>query len=75
MIVKNLPLVMKIYVVVGDDSQSIYSFRGASIQNILNFEKDYPDLATFKLEHNYRSSSNIVNASSSIISRNKEKTP
>jgi DNA helicase II / ATP-dependent DNA helicase PcrA len=73
MIVKKLAASHENLCVVGDDSQSIYSFRGASIQNILNFEKDYPDLATFKLEHNYRSSSNIVNASSSIISRNKEK--
>ncbi|MDP2175871.1 MAG: 3'-5' exonuclease [Bacteroidota bacterium] len=73
MIVKKLAASHENLCVVGDDSQSIYSFRGASIQNILNFEKDYPDLATFKLEHNYRSSSNIVNASSSIIAKNKEK--
>jgi DNA helicase II / ATP-dependent DNA helicase PcrA len=73
MIVKKLAASHENLCVVGDDSQSIYSFRGASIQNILNFEKDYPDLATFKLEHNYRSTSNIVNASSSIISKNKEK--
>jgi DNA helicase-2/ATP-dependent DNA helicase PcrA len=73
MIVKSLAAMYENICVVGDDSQSIYSFRGASIQNILNFEKDYPDLNTFKLEHNYRSTSNIVNASSSIIERNKEK--
>jgi DNA helicase-2/ATP-dependent DNA helicase PcrA len=73
MIVKKLAASHENLCVVGDDSQSIYSFRGASIQNILNFEKDYPDLATFKLEHNYRSTSNIVNASSSIIAKNKEK--
>ncbi|RCS26866.1 ATP-dependent DNA helicase [Polaribacter sp. WD7] len=59
--------------VVGDDSQSIYSFRGANIQNILNFQKDYPDVKTFKLEQNYRSTKNIVNAANSVISRNKTK--
>lgn len=59
--------------VVGDDSQSIYSFRGANIQNILNFQKDYPDVKTFKLEQNYRSTKNIVNAANSVIARNKIK--
>ena len=59
--------------VVGDDSQSIYSFRGANIQNILNFQKDYPDVKTFKLEQNYRSTSNIVNAANSVIAKNKSK--
>jgi DNA helicase-2/ATP-dependent DNA helicase PcrA len=59
--------------VVGADSQSIYSFRGANIQNILNFQKDYPDVKTFKLEQNYRSTSNIVNAANSVIARNKTK--
>ena len=59
--------------VVGDDSQSIYSFRGANIQNILNFQKDYPDVNTFKLEQNYRSTKNIVNAANSLISKNKTK--
>ncbi len=73
MIVKKLAAVNQNICVVGDDSQSIYSFRGANIENILNFEKDYPDLNTFKLEHNYRSTANIVNASSSIIDKNKEK--
>ncbi len=57
--------------VVGDDSQSIYSFRGANIQNILNFQKDYPDVKTFKLEQNYRSTKNIVNAANSVIEKNK----
>jgi len=59
--------------VVGDDSQSIYSFRGANIQNILNFQKDYLDVKTFKLEQNYRSSSNIVEAANSVIDKNKTK--
>jgi DNA helicase-2/ATP-dependent DNA helicase PcrA len=58
--------------VVGDDAQSIYAFRGANIQNILSFEADYPDLKTFKLEQNYRSTRNIVNAANSIIANNKE---
>ena len=57
--------------VVGDDSQSIYSFRGANIQNILNFQKDYPDAKLYKLEQNYRSSKNIVNAANSVIVKNK----
>jgi DNA helicase-2/ATP-dependent DNA helicase PcrA len=57
--------------VVGDDSQSIYSFRGANISNILNFQKDYPDVHTFKLEQNYRSTKNIVNAANSVIEKNK----
>ncbi len=59
--------------VVGDDSQSIYSFRGANINNILNFQKDYPDVKTFKLEQNYRSTSNIVKAANSVIDKNKTK--
>lgn len=59
--------------VVGDDSQSIYSFRGANIQNILNFQRDYEKVSIFKLEQNYRSSRNIVDASNSIIQRNKTK--
>ena len=59
--------------VVGDDSQSIYSFRGANIQNILNFQKDYPEVKTFKLEQNYRSTGNIVNAANSVIEKNKTK--
>jgi DNA helicase-2/ATP-dependent DNA helicase PcrA len=59
--------------VVGDDSQSIYAFRGANIQNILNFQKDYDDVKIFKLEQNYRSSSNIVRAANSVIDKNKTK--
>jgi DNA helicase II / ATP-dependent DNA helicase PcrA len=57
--------------VVGDDAQSIYSFRGARIENILNFKKDYPGYKIFKLEQNYRSTKNIVNAANSLIEKNK----
>lgn len=57
--------------VVGDDAQSIYSFRGANISNILNFQKDYEDVAVYRLEQNYRSTKNIVNAANSIIANNK----
>ena len=57
--------------VVGDDSQSIYAFRGANIQNILNFQKNYEDVKIFKLEQNYRSSNNIVEAANSVIQKNK----
>lgn len=56
--------------VVGDDAQSIYSFRGANIANIINLEKSYPGLETFKLERNYRSTQNIVNAAGSLIDKN-----
>ena len=59
--------------VVGDDSQSIYSFRGANINNILNFQKDYEEVQVFKLEQNYRSTKNIVNAANSLINHNKFK--
>lgn len=58
--------------VVGDDAQSIYSFRGANIQNILNFKNDYPDVKVFKLEQNYRSTQVIVNAANGIIANNKD---
>ncbi len=57
--------------VVGDDAQSIYSFRGANITNILNFQKDYDQVAVYRLEQNYRSTKNIVNAANSIIAKNK----
>ena len=56
--------------VVGDDAQSIYSFRGAKIENILSFRNDYPSAETFKLEQNYRSTQTIVNAANSVIERN-----
>lgn len=57
--------------VVGDDAQSIYSFRGASIKNILNLEKEFPGLRVFKLERNYRSTQTIINAAGSLIAKNK----
>ncbi len=57
--------------VVGDDAQSIYAFRGANIENILNFKKDYSDVKIFKLEQNYRSTGTIVKAANSVISKNK----
>lgn len=56
--------------VVGDDAQSIYRFRGAVVENILNFEEDYPSVKEFKLEENYRSSQTIVNAANSLIGKN-----
>ena len=59
--------------VVGDDAQSIYAFRGANINNILNFQKDYDNVALYRLEQNYRSTQNIVNAANSIINHNKTK--
>ena len=61
--------------VVGDDSQSIYAFRGAKIENILNFKKDYPECKVFRLEKNYRSTANIVNAANSLIAKNENRIP
>lgn len=61
--------------VVGDDSQSIYAFRGAKIENILNFKKDYPECRTFRLECNYRSTQTIVNAANSLIAHNEGRIP
>jgi DNA helicase-2/ATP-dependent DNA helicase PcrA len=58
--------------VVGDDAQSIYSFRGATIENILNFQKHYPNTKVFKLEQNYRSTGTIVNAANQVIKENKD---
>ena len=72
LIIKSLAARFENICVVGDDAQSIYSFRGANIQNILNFRKDYPDYQLFKLEQNYRSTKNIVEAANSIIRVNKE---
>ncbi|CAM3863136.1 ATP-dependent helicase [Aquirufa aurantiipilula] len=71
LLTKKLAAVHRNICVVGDDAQSIYAFRGADIQNILNFERDYADLTTIKLEQNYRSTKNIVAVANSIISRNK----
>lgn len=71
-IIKQLAARFQNICVVGDDAQSIYAFRGANIQNILNFEKDYPDLRTFKLEQNYRSTKTIVGAANHIIANNKD---
>ena len=71
-IVKKLAALNENVCVVGDDAQSIYAFRGANIQNILNFQKDYPDCNIFKLEQNYRSTKNIVNAANHIIENNKD---
>jgi len=72
MITKRIAAVHQNICVVGDDAQSIYAFRGANIQNILNFNRDYPDVFTVKLEQNYRSTRNIVNAASSVIKNNKK---
>ncbi|MCB0477649.1 MAG: UvrD-helicase domain-containing protein [Crocinitomicaceae bacterium] len=71
LIVKKLAAVFENLCVVGDDAQSIYAFRGANIENILNFKKDYPDFKLFKLEQNYRSTKTIVGAANSIIEKNK----
>ena len=70
LIVKKLAAIHENICVVGDDAQSIYAFRGANIQNILNFEKDYPDLNVYTLEQNYRSTQNIVSVANSIIAKN-----
>lgn len=71
-IVKKLANVHQNIAVVGDDAQSIYAFRGANIQNILGFQRDFGDVKIFKLEQNYRSTKTIVNAAGSIIAKNKE---
>ena len=71
MIVKALADRFQNICVVGDDAQSIYSFRGANISNILNFQRDYDNVAMYRLEQNYRSTRNIVNAANSIIAKNK----
>ncbi len=74
-IIKQLAAAYRNICVVGDDAQSIYAFRGATIQNILNFEKDYPELHLFKLEQNYRSTKNIVGAANCVIANNKDQLP
>lgn len=75
LIIKKLAAAHKNICIVGDDSQSIYSFRGAKIENILNFKSDYPEHKIFKLEQNYRSSQNIVDAANSLIEKNKSRIP
>ena len=74
-IIRKLASVRENVCVVGDDAQSIYAFRGADISNILNFEKDYPDLRIIKLEQNYRSTQTIVEAANSVIAKNKAQLP
>ena len=73
LIVKALSDKFQNICVVGDDAQSIYAFRGANINNILNFQKDYDDVQMYRLEQNYRSTKNIVNAANSVIDKNKTK--
>ena len=75
LIVRQLMNTQNALCVVGDDAQSIYSFRGANIGNILNMERTFPDIKTFKLERNYRSTRNIVNAAGSLISKNTHQLP
>ena len=72
LIVKRIAALFENLCVVGDDAQSIYAFRGANIQNILNFKNDYPDYKLIRLEQNYRSTQNIVNASNAVIAHNKD---
>ncbi|MBL7111651.1 MAG: UvrD-helicase domain-containing protein [Bacteroidales bacterium] len=72
MIIKHLSAKNKNICVVGDDAQSIYSFRGARIENILNFRNDYPQYKLYKLEQNYRSTQTIVNAANSLINKNRD---
>ena len=75
LILKKLSQVHHNLCVVGDDSQSIYAFRGAKIENILNFKKDYPDHHIFRLEQNYRSTKVIVDAANSVIAKNSARIP
>jgi len=72
LIIKKLAANSENICVVGDDAQSIYAFRGANIGNMLNFKKDYPDYKLFKLEQNYRSTKNIVEAANQVITYNKD---
>ena len=75
LILKKLSQFHKNICVVGDDSQSIYAFRGAKIENILNFKKDYPEHHIFRLEQNYRSTRVIVDAANSLIAKNSARIP
>ncbi len=75
LILKKLAQIHHNICVVGDDSQSIYAFRGAKIENILNFKKDYPECNIFRLERNYRSTRTIVDAANSVISKNSGRIP
>lgn len=75
LIIKKLSRIHRNICVVGDDSQSIYAFRGARVENILNFKKDYPENRVFKLERNYRSTQTIVKAANSLISKNEGRIP
>ena len=75
LILRKLSQFHKNLCVVGDDSQSIYAFRGAKIENILNFKKDYPQHSIFRLEQNYRSTKVIVDAANSVIARNSARIP
>ncbi len=70
LIIKNLALTNRNITVVGDDAQSIYAFRGARIENILNFSKDFPEAKEFRLEQNYRSTQTVVKAANSLIKHN-----
>lgn len=74
-IVRKLSSLRRNICVVGDDSQSIYAFRGAQIQNIFNFSKDFPQAKLFRLESNYRSTSTIVDAANSVIEKNSNRIP
>ena len=74
-ILKKLAMIHRNICVVGDDSQSIYAFRGAKIENILNFKKDYPDCKIVRLEQNYRSTKTIVCAANSLIAHNEGRIP
>ena len=75
MIIKKIAASHHNICVVGDDAQSIYGFRGADINNILNFKRDYPEAKLIKLEQNYRSTQNIVNAANAVIKNNNKQIP
>ena len=72
LIIRRIAAMRENICVVGDDAQSIYGFRGANIQNILNFKNDYPEQRLIRLEQNYRSTKTIVNAANSVINHNKD---